>query len=84
MTPATKRPMPFPDFLTTATIAKHAMLDRRTAMRRLNCAGLEPDAVLCEPHGLVALWRRERLAELLDAIARQGPVAVMAETPLAQ
>lgn len=60
-----------PRYVTTSTIARFAGMDRRTVARRLSCAGQAPDATLLEADGTeTALWRKERLLDLVSAVGR--------------
>ena len=61
----------FPHYVTTATIARYAGQDRRTAARRLSCAGQACDASVVEPDGTeTSLWRKERLIDLVNHVGR--------------
>jgi hypothetical protein len=63
-------------YLTSARLAKYAGVDRRTVDHRLTAAGYEPDAHLCDAAGDLALWKRERLSELLGVIERSGATPI--------
>lgn len=68
-------------FLTASSIARYCGLDRRTVALRLTRSYHDPDALLHEPSGLVSLWDRDRLADLLDALERFGPLPIEANLP---
>jgi hypothetical protein len=62
-----------PQFVSTATIARLAGCDRRTASRRLAAAGKVPDAALVDIDGsTLCLWSRTRALDLVAFLDRRG------------